>query len=108
MEKYKLLSPLGEGTFASVFKAMNKETGEVVTVKRMKKLFETWEECIQLREVRLLQKYGHQNIRRLREVIRVQNQLYLIFDYMDGTIYDMIKASRKQENGLYRCGLNED
>lgn len=47
-----------------------------------------------MREIKLLQKYGHTNIRRLKEVIRANNKLYMIFEYMDGTIYDMILKHR--------------
>ena len=32
-------------------KATNKQSGEVVAIKKMKKKFYTWEECLQLREV---------------------------------------------------------
>ena len=37
MEKYKLGPQLGDGTFGSVTKATNMQTGEIVAIKKMKK-----------------------------------------------------------------------
>ncbi|TNV74111.1 hypothetical protein FGO68_gene7485 [Halteria grandinella] len=98
MDKYSLIKNLGSGTFATAIMAKNKETSEIVTVKMLTKKYDTWDECLQLREIKLLQKYGHTNIRRLKEVIRANNKLYMIFEYMDGTIYDMILKQRA--NGM--------
>lgn len=36
--KYKILSKLGEGAFATVYKAQNTETNDFVALKRMKKM----------------------------------------------------------------------
>ncbi|KAG4139612.1 hypothetical protein ERO13_D07G204900v2 [Gossypium hirsutum] len=52
MERYKILEELGDGTCGSVFKAFNIETFEIVAVKKMKRKFYFWEECMNLREVK--------------------------------------------------------
>ncbi|XP_021300913.1 serine/threonine-protein kinase MHK isoform X2 [Herrania umbratica] len=52
MERYKILEELGDGTCGSVFKAFNVETFEIVAVKKMKRKFYFWEECMNLREVK--------------------------------------------------------
>lgn len=44
MEKYTILSKLGDGTFGKVTKAVNKKTNEVVAIKAMKQKFYNWEE----------------------------------------------------------------
>ena len=44
---------MGDGTYGSVLKAVNRQSGEVVAIKKMKKKFFTWEECMQLREVKV-------------------------------------------------------
>jgi serine/threonine protein kinase len=54
MDKFQLIRNLGEGTFGSAVLATNLRTGEQVAIKMMKKRYDTWEECIQLREVKLL------------------------------------------------------
>ena len=54
-------------------KGRNKQTGEWVAIKKMKRKFYSWEECMQLREVQSLRKMSHPNIVKLKEV-RVQQQ----------------------------------
>ena len=57
----------------------------------MKKKFYTWEECINLREVRSLKKLNHVNVVKLKEVIREDNQLYFVFEYMKENLYQLMK-----------------
>ena len=56
MNRYKITKQLGDGTYGSVLRAVNRQTGEVTAIKKMKKKFYTWEECMQLREVKSLKK----------------------------------------------------
>ncbi|KAL4137738.1 hypothetical protein PRIC2_001252 [Phytophthora ramorum] len=83
MNRYKVTKQLGDGTYGSVLKAVNRQSGEVVAVKRMKKKFYSWEECMQLREVNSLKKLNHPNIIKLKEVIRENDELYFVFEYME-------------------------
>ena len=57
----------------------------------MKKKFFSWEECTNLREVKSLQKLSHPNIIKLKEVIRENNILYFVFEYMPENLYQLIK-----------------
>ena len=59
MERYTILKTLGDGTYGSVVKAMNRETREEVAIKKMKKKFYSWEECMALREIKSLRKLNH-------------------------------------------------
>lgn len=56
MEKYNTIKQLGDGTFGSVLLATVKNTGEQVAIKKMKKKYYSWEECMSLREIKSLQK----------------------------------------------------
>lgn len=87
MDWYKIIKTVGDGTYGSVVKAVNKKTGEVVAIKKMKKKFYSWEECMALREIKSLRKLNHPNIVKLKEVIRVNDDLYFIFEYMEMNIY---------------------
>lgn len=91
MERYKLIKEVGDGTFGSVWRAINKLSGEVVAVKKMKKKYYSWEECINLREVKSLRKLNHPNIVKLKEVIRENDILYFVFEYMEFNLYQLMK-----------------
>ncbi|POM77152.1 CMGC/RCK/MAK protein kinase [Phytophthora palmivora] len=91
MNRYKVTKQLGDGTYGSVLKAVNRQSGEVVAIKRMKKKFYSWEECMQLREVNSLKKLNHPNIIKLKEVIRENDELYFVFEYMECNLYDTMK-----------------
>ena len=57
----------------------------------MKKKFYSWEECLTLREIKSLRKLSHVNIVKLKEVMRVNDELHLVFDYLDQDVYQLIK-----------------
>jgi protein kinase len=68
MEGYKILEKLGDGAYGCVSKAINTKTGETVAIKVMKQHFDSWQECLDLREVKSLRKLVHPNIIKLKEV----------------------------------------
>ncbi|KAE8681800.1 Serine/threonine-protein kinase ICK [Hibiscus syriacus] len=91
MERYRISEELGDGTCGSVFKAFNIETFEIVAVKKMKRKFYFWEECMNLREVKALRKLNHPNIVNLKEVVRENNELFFIFEYMEHNLYQIMR-----------------
>ncbi|XP_059656995.1 cyclin-dependent kinase F-4-like isoform X2 [Cornus florida] len=95
MERYKIIKEVGDGTFGSVWRAINKQTGEVVAIKKMKRKYYSWEECINLREVKSLRKMNHPNIVKLKEVIRENDILYFVFEYMECNLYQLMKNRAK-------------
>ncbi|KAL0217098.1 hypothetical protein RCL1_007581 [Eukaryota sp. TZLM3-RCL] len=91
MRRYKVLKPIGEGTFGHVLKAINVDNGEVTAIKHMKAKFSSWADCVNLKEVRSLRKLSHTNIIKLKEVIHQNDELFLVFEYMDCNLYEHIK-----------------
>lgn len=91
MNRYKTLHQLGDGTYGSVVLGQRKDTGEKVAIKRMKRKYYSWDEAMNLREVKSLKKLHHTNVVKLKEVIRENDILYFVFEYMQENLYQLIK-----------------
>jgi protein kinase len=61
----------------------------------MKKKYYSWEECINLREVKSLRRMNHPNIVKLKEVIRENDMLFFVFEYMECNLYQLMKTRGK-------------
>eukprot|EP00063_Salmo_salar_P068406 XP_014043241.1 PREDICTED: serine/threonine-protein kinase MAK-like isoform X7 [Salmo salar] len=57
----------------------------------MKRKFYSWDECMNLREVKSLKKLSHANVVKLKEVIRENDHLYFVFEYMKENLYQLMK-----------------
>lgn len=53
MNRYITHSQLGDGTYGTVVLGQRKDTGEKVAIKRMKRKYYSWEEAMNLREVKV-------------------------------------------------------
>ncbi|XP_039609958.1 serine/threonine-protein kinase MAK isoform X1 [Polypterus senegalus] len=95
MNRYTTLKQLGDGTYGSVLMGKSNESGELVAIKRMKRKFYSWEECMNLREVKSLKKLNHANVIKLKEVIRENDHLYFVFEYMKENLYQLMKDRNK-------------
>uniref|UniRef100_A0A3P8RQQ0 non-specific serine/threonine protein kinase n=1 Tax=Amphiprion percula TaxID=161767 RepID=A0A3P8RQQ0_AMPPE len=95
MNRYTTLKQLGDGTYGSVLMGRSNESGEFVAIKRMKRKFYSWEECMNLREVKSLKKLNHANVVKLKEVIRENDHLYFVFEYMKENLYQLMKDRKK-------------
>ncbi|KAI8786914.1 serine/threonine-protein kinase MAK [Biomphalaria glabrata] len=95
MNRYQISKQLGDGTYGSVLLATTVETNEKVAIKKMKKKYYSWDECLNLREVKSLRKLNHPNIVKLKEVIRENDMLYFVFEFMKENLYQMMKDRDK-------------
>ncbi|KAL1518042.1 hypothetical protein ABEB36_001728 [Hypothenemus hampei] len=94
MNRYTILHQLGDGTYGSVVLGQRKDTGEKVAIKKMKRKYYSWDEAMNLREVKSLKKLHHSNVVKLKEVIRENDVLYFVFEYMQENLYQLIKDRR--------------
>ena len=102
MEDYEMITRLGGGSFADVYKARNKITGEIVAIKVLKKKFKKFEDCTELRECRSLQilnkvssyEKGYKSIINLKEIIFTKKTgvLNLVFEYMEKDLLTLMKS----------------
>ena len=79
MEKYEVTKVLGDGAFGTVFQAVNNKTNEVVAIKKIKEKYSSWDECLELREIKSLRKLDHPNVCKMKEVLLVKEELHLVF-----------------------------
>uniref|UniRef100_A0A4W5LLR6 Mitogen-activated protein kinase 15 n=1 Tax=Hucho hucho TaxID=62062 RepID=A0A4W5LLR6_9TELE len=81
--------------YGIVWKAVDRQTGEVVAVKKIFDAFRNRTDAQRtFREIMFLQEFGdHANIVKLLNVIRAQNDndIYLVFEYMDTDLHAVIK-----------------
>lgn len=96
MDNFNVGKTVGDGNFGSVFLATNKKNNQKVAIKKMKKKFPTWEEAVKLREVQSLKKLNHPNIVRLKEVIRENDDLYFVFEFLEKNCYELTCQSKKR------------
>ncbi|XP_059481444.1 cyclin-dependent kinase-like 1 isoform X1 [Neocloeon triangulifer] len=87
MDRYEKLGRLGEGSYGVVFKCRNRDTGQIVAIK---KFVESEEDPtirkIALREIRMLKTLKHPNLVNLIEVFRRKRRLHLVFEFCEHTV----------------------
>ena len=64
----------------------------------LKKKFSSWDECLSLREVKSLRKLNHPNLVKLKEVLKINDQLFMVFEYIDTNLYKLYLNHKKQVN----------
>ncbi|XP_064272205.1 cyclin-dependent kinase-like 2 isoform X1 [Passer domesticus] len=98
MDKYQVLGLVGEGSYGMVTKCRNRESGQVVAVK---KFLESDDDAavrkIALREIKLLKQLRHENLVNLLDVCKRKKRWYLVFEFVDHTVLNDLEDS---PNGL--------
>mmetsp|Transcript_13418 Transcript_13418/g.32904 ORF Transcript_13418/g.32904 Transcript_13418/m.32904 type:complete len:805 (+) Transcript_13418:252-2666(+) len=92
MNKYEVVGVVGEGAYGVVLKCQNKETGELVAIKKFK---ESEDDDIvrktTLREVKMLRMLRQENIVQLKEAFRRKGKLYLVFEFVDKNLLEVLE-----------------
>eukprot|EP01121_Diplochlamys_sp_Union-15-3_P016096 TRINITY_DN5416_c0_g2_i2.p1 TRINITY_DN5416_c0_g2~~TRINITY_DN5416_c0_g2_i2.p1 ORF type:complete len:317 (-),score=57.00 TRINITY_DN5416_c0_g2_i2:56-961(-) len=84
LSKYKKLEKIGEGTYGVVYKAKNKETGQLIALKKIR--LEHEDEGVPstaIREISILRELKHPNVVDLLDVINLSSKLFLVFEFLD-------------------------
>lgn len=85
-DSFEKLEKIGQGTYSSVFRARDLDSGKIVALKKVR--FDNFEpESIRFmaREIKILRKLDHPNIIKLEGLIasRLSSSIYLVFEYME-------------------------
>ncbi|XP_075711006.1 cyclin-dependent kinase 7 isoform X2 [Rhinoderma darwinii] len=94
-KQYEKLEFLGEGQFATVYKARDKNTDQIVAIKKIK-LGHRAEandgiNRTALREIKLLQELSHPNIIGLLDAFGHKSNISLVFDFMETDLEAIIR-----------------
>jgi cyclin-dependent kinase len=96
--QYVKIDRIGEGAYGVVHKARDRNTGELVALKRIR--LDNEEEgvpCTAIREISLLKELKHPNIVTLHDVIHNEKKLTLVFEYLD---MDLRKFLDMKDNNI--------
>ncbi|KAL0222831.1 hypothetical protein P9112_002221 [Eukaryota sp. TZLM1-RC] len=101
IDKYLVGPTIGQGSFAKVKDCLHSETNERVAIKiidltkvRQQNLNENLK-----REISIMKKVQHANICGLKEVLSSKSRLFLVLEFCEGELFDLIATStRLQES----------
>ncbi|KAF3911531.1 hypothetical protein ABW20_dc0108956 [Dactylellina cionopaga] len=101
-DKFDVLKDIGDGSFGSVVLAKVRSAGSsvarrgsVVAIKTMKKTFDSFAPCLELREVIFLQKLPpHPHLVPALDIFLdpTTRKLHIAMEYMDGNLYQLMKS----------------
>ncbi|KAL3651520.1 hypothetical protein CASFOL_004522 [Castilleja foliolosa] len=85
-DSFEKLDKIGQGTYSSVYRARDLETGKVVALKKVRFVNMDPESVrFMAREILILRRLDHPNVMKLEGLVtsRVSGNLYLVFEYME-------------------------
>lgn len=93
------MESVGKGQYGNVYRAEHRKTKEIFAVKVMS--VDKFKHTPKLgeftnNEINILTKINHPNIIRFIEMLRTNNNYYLVYEYCNGgTLGDYIKAKKR-------------
>ncbi|KAJ0086467.1 hypothetical protein Patl1_07628 [Pistacia atlantica] len=85
-DSFEKIEKIGQGTYSSVYKARDLETGKIVALKKVRFVNMDPESVrFMAREIYILRKVDHPNVMKLEGLVtsRMSGSLYLVFEYME-------------------------
>ncbi|KAM7266908.1 hypothetical protein ACFE04_009074 [Oxalis oulophora] len=94
-DAFEKLEKIGQGTYSSVFRARDLQTGKIVALKKVR--FDNFEpESVRFmaREILILRRLDHPNVIKLEGIItsRLSCSIYLVFEYMEHDLTGLLSS----------------
>lgn len=96
-QRFDLIKKLGQGTFGKVQLGINKETGQEVAIKTIKKSkIESEADLVRIRrEIQIMSSVQHPNIIHIYEVFENREKMVLVMEYAaGGELYDYLSERK--------------
>ncbi|XP_070800479.1 cyclin-dependent kinase 13 isoform X2 [Pituophis catenifer annectens] len=103
VDKFDTIGIIGEGTYGQVYKARDKDTGEMVALKKVR--LDNEKEgfpITAIREIKILRQLNHQSIINMKEIVtdkvdaldfkKDKGAFYLVFEYMDHDLMGLLES----------------
>ncbi|PON65991.1 Serine/threonine protein kinase [Parasponia andersonii] len=110
-DSFEKLEKIGQGTYSSVFRAREVETGRMVALKKVR--FDNFQpESIRFmaREILILRRLDHPNIMKLEGLITSgsSNSIYLVFEYMEHDLAGLVSSPEiKFSQAQVKCYMRQ-
>ncbi|XP_053685042.1 cyclin-dependent kinase 12 isoform X2 [Sabethes cyaneus] len=109
VDVFDMIEQIGEGTYGQVYKARDRETNELVALKKVRLEHEKEGFPITaVREIKILRQLNHKNIVNLREIVtdkqdalefrKDKGSFYLVFEYMDHDLMGLLESGMVEFN----------
>lgn len=96
-QRFDIIKKLGQGTYGKVQLGINKETGQEVAIKTIKKAkIETEADLVRIRrEIQIMSSVQHPNIIHIYEVFENREKMVLVMEYAaGGELYDFLSERK--------------
>jgi cyclin-dependent kinase 12/13 len=116
VEIFEKVEQVGEGTYGQVYKARNKESGEVVALKRVRMDNEKEGFPITaIREIKILKILNHKNVVRLKEIVtskgsdynQGKGSIYMVMEFLEHDLTGLTDAGQKFTVPQIKCYMKQ-
>ncbi|XP_068606107.1 cyclin-dependent kinase 12 [Brachionichthys hirsutus] len=107
VDKFDIIGIIGEGTYGQVYKAKDKDTGELVALKKVR--LDNEKEgfpITAIREIKILRQLKHCSVVNMKEIVtdkqdaldfkKDKGAFYLVFEYMDHDLMGLLESGLVQ------------